>query len=71
MLKLWTGEIVGLMHTYGITASQLAEELGVTDRYLSAILNCHKEPRGIEERTRAALQRLIDAEIEFLKSAKS
>lgn len=60
MPKEWTGNLVGLMHTHGITFSELADELGVTNRYVSAILNSHKEPTGAEERLRDALNRIIE-----------
>lgn len=61
MPKKWTGDLVGLMHTHGITFTDLADEMGVTNRYISAILNSHKEPAGIEERVRAAVNKLIEA----------
>lgn len=60
MPKEWTGNLVGLMHTNGITFSELADELGVTNRYVSAILNSHKEPIGAEERLRDAVNRIIE-----------
>ena len=60
MPKEWTGNLVGLMHTKGITFSELADELGVTNSYVSAILNSHKEPAGAEERLSAAVDRIIE-----------
>lgn len=60
MPKEWTGDLVGLMHVEDISFSELAEELGVTNRYVSAILNSHKEPAGIETRVRAAVDRIIE-----------
>ena len=60
MPKEWTGNLVGLMHTKGITFSELADELGVTNRYVSAILNSHKEPAGAEERLSTAVDRIIE-----------
>lgn len=58
--KKWTGDLVGLMHTNGVSFSELAAEMGVTNRYVSAILNSHKEPAGIENRVREALDRIIE-----------
>lgn len=59
MPKEWTGDLVGMMHNHKITAAQLAQELGVTNRYVSMVLNGHRTPSGAEERFRAALGRLI------------
>ncbi len=62
MPKKWTGDLVGLMHTYSISNIQLANKLGVTDNYVSMILNGHREPEGAEQRFRAALDQLIRAQ---------
>lgn len=59
MPKEWTGDLVGLMHTHKISFSQLAEKLGVTNRYVSMVLNGHRDPAGAEEKFRAALAELI------------
>lgn len=60
MPKKWTGDLVGLMHVYRITVQMLAAELGVTDRYVSMVLNGHREPAGAMERFQAAVDRLIE-----------
>ena len=60
MPKKWTGDLVGLMHVYRITVQMLAAELGVTDRYVSMVLNGHREPAGAMERFKAAVDRLIE-----------
>lgn len=57
--KEWTGDLVGLMHTHRITGKMLADKLGMTDRYVSMVLNGHREPVGIENRFRSALDELI------------
>ena len=59
MPQKWTGDLVGLMHTNNISQQKLAEELGVTNRYVSMVLNSHKEPAGAKERFSAALDRII------------
>ena len=59
ILDKWTGEVVGTMHIYRISFKKLAERMGVTNRYLSAILNCKKRPKGCEGRVRQALNELI------------
>lgn len=55
----WTADLLGKMHLAGVTAKQLAEEVGWNPKYLSVVLNGHKEPKGAEEKLNAALERLI------------
>lgn len=59
MPEQWSAQIVGRMHLYGITAKQLAAEVGWHDKYLSAVLNGHRTPRGAEAALTEALERLI------------
>jgi plasmid maintenance system antidote protein VapI len=59
MLAQWIGDFVGRMHRYRVTITQLAQEMDVTREYLSAILNGHREPKGIEQRMNDALDNLI------------
>ena len=54
----WTGDLVREMHLAGVTAKQLAAEAGWHDKYLSAVMNGHREPKGAEQTLRAALERL-------------
>ena len=56
----WTGALVGEMHLAHITAKQLAAEVGWHEKYLSAILNGHREPKNAEKTLRAALVRLTE-----------
>lgn len=58
----WTGEIIGEMHIKGITAKQLATEVGWHEKYLSVVLNGHRTPKGAEATLRAALERLTAKE---------
>lgn len=60
MPKKWTGDLVGLMHINRISNQMLAGELGVTDRYVSMVLNGHREPAGAKEQFEAAVNRLIE-----------
>lgn len=60
MLAQWIGDFVGKMHRHKVTKTQLAEELGVTREYVSAILNGHREPAGIEKRLYAALDNIVE-----------
>ena len=54
----WTAEIVGEMHLAGVSAKQLAAEADWHPKYLSAVLNGHKEPKTAEAHLREALARL-------------
>lgn len=60
MLEKWTGELVGAMHMAGVTKKQLAESVGWNDKYLSVVLNGHKNPKGAKEKLFEALNRLIE-----------
>ena len=63
MLANWIGDVVGLMHKYGITKHQLADHLGMTREYISMVLNGHRDPIGVEERFRKAVAELVTAKI--------
>lgn len=54
----WTGELIGEMHLLGVTAKRLADAVGWNPKYLSGVLNGHYQPKGAEEKLRAALERL-------------
>lgn len=55
----WTATLIGEMHLNGIKAKQLAAEVGWHEKYLSAVLNGHRNPKNAETTLRAALDRLI------------
>lgn len=55
----WTGDLIGEMHIHGISKKRLAVEVGWHEKYLSAVINGHVEPKGAEEKLRAALERLV------------
>lgn len=57
----WTADLLGSMHLAGVTSKQLAAEVGWHPKYLSVVLNGHKEPKGAEEKLNAALDRIISA----------
>lgn len=59
MPEKWTGDVVGAMHVAGITAKQLAQKMGVNEKYLSAVLNSKKNPKNAENKCKAALSELI------------
>lgn len=60
MPENWTGNLVGMMHCHKVSAKMLAAKLGVTDRYVSMVLNGHREPADAEERFKAALAEIIE-----------
>lgn len=58
MSAQWTGEVIGEMHVHRIKMATLAAEIGWHEKYLSAVLNGHREPKDAEAKVRAALSRL-------------
>jgi transcriptional regulator with XRE-family HTH domain len=59
MLAQWIGDVVGQMHNYKISKTQLAEHMGVSREYVSMIINGHRSPDGAEGRFRIAVNELI------------
>lgn len=55
----WIATAVGKMHINKISQKSVAEKLGVTDRYLSAIFNGKKTPKNAETRIMSAIDELI------------
>lgn len=58
----WTGDLVKELHMNGITAKQLAAAAGWHEKYLSCVLNGHRNPKNAESTLRAALDALIEAQ---------
>ena len=58
----WTAELIGEMHLAGVTAQRLAAEAGWHPKYLSAVMNGHREPKGAEHTLRQALRRILEQE---------
>ena len=56
----WTADLIGEMHLAGVTAKRLAAEAGWNEKYLSVVLNGHREPKNAEQTLRAALNRLLE-----------
>ena len=54
----WTGDLVGEMHRKGVTKKQLSQEVGWNPKYLSVVLNGHRQPKDAERKLHAALLRL-------------
>lgn len=55
----WTADLIGKMHLNGITAKQLAAQIGWNEKYLSMVLNGHREPKKAEAKLTAALDALL------------
>ena len=62
MIAQWTGDVIGEMHVAGVSMQRLADEVGWNVKYLSAVLNCRREPKGAEEKVRAALAAVVGKE---------
>ena len=61
MMNRWIGNAVGLMHLHKITQKDIASYLGVTNEYVSMILNGKKNPKNIEERFFNAINAIIQS----------
>ena len=48
------------MHIRNISIKQLAAHLDMTPEYISMVLNGHREPVGIEERLRKAIEEIVE-----------
>lgn len=59
MPEAWTGKLVGEMHLAGVTAKELAAQMGKNAKYVSAVLNGHYSPKTAEAEFNAALTELI------------
>lgn len=59
MLAQWICTFVGQKHNHKVKNRELAKELGVTEEYVSMVLNGHRDPSGAEEKFTAALNRII------------
>lgn len=59
MLEQWTADLVAIMHLRRITSKELAAEVGWNAKYLSTVINGHRNPPGAKEKLNAALRRLI------------
>lgn len=55
----WTGDLIGKMHNHGITYNDLGAKLGITNQYISLILNGFRNPSGIREKMENAVDELI------------
>lgn len=59
MVAQWTTEVVGQMHTYGITRKDLAEAVDMNPKYIGMILNGKRNPKNGEAVVRFALAKAM------------
>lgn len=52
----WTGHLIGEMHNNRITYNDLGAELGVTNAYISMVLNGKRNPKNGQERFTRAVE---------------
>ncbi len=60
MPEAWTGELVKRMHLNRVSAKELAEQAGVTNAYVSMVLNGARNPKGAREKFETALDAILD-----------
>lgn len=63
MLAQWMEPFFGKKGAYKIKDAEIAAEVGWHPKYLSAVLNGHRSPKGAEEKLTSALDRIIDRKI--------
>ena len=60
MSQQWTGKIVALMHTNRITQKELAKEMGISQVWMSQIMNGHVNPPGTRQRVENAVNAILE-----------
>lgn len=60
MLAQWMESFFGKKRAYKIKDAEIAAEIGWHPKYLSAVLNGHRSPKGAEEKLTSALDRIIE-----------
>lgn len=56
----WTGDLVGKMHVNRVRNTDLAEELGVTQAYVSMMLNSKRSTKGMKEKLEKAFEAVLE-----------
>ena len=56
----WTGDLVGKMHVNGVRNMDLAKELGVTEAYVSMMLNSKRNTKGMKEKLEKAYEAVLE-----------
>ncbi len=60
MPEKWTGRLIGEMHNQDVTYDDIASELGVTNAYVSMILNGKRKPPDARKRLEGAYRSVLD-----------
>lgn len=55
----WRSEIVALLHEHRIKQKELAEEIGVSEIWVSYVINGRENPKGMEKRMRDAIDAIV------------
>ncbi len=59
MLEMWLGEIAAMLKMNRISQRELAAELGMTEEYVSMVLNGKKTSATIEAKMRSAINEIV------------
>lgn len=55
----WTGKLLGDMHVNNVSNRDLANELGVTEQYVSMLMHSKRTTKNAKERLNAAYQSVL------------
>lgn len=56
----WTGLLIGRMHNEEVTYAELGAEMGISEAYVSMILNGKRKPNGMQSRMESAFDAIIE-----------
>ena len=71
MLEKWIGDVVGKMRVYGITRQDLAEAAGVSETWVSKVLNGKRTSQRAKKQFTDAVEAVIQAKkVEAERGAK-
>ena len=59
MSAQWTADVIGKLHLHKITRKELAEHMSMHPKYVIAVLNGKREPKGAEKKFKAAVEEII------------
>lgn len=57
----WTGDLIGRIHTEGLTIKAVAKEAGLNEKYVSQVLHSDTPPESARLKLFCALDRLCQA----------
>lgn len=60
MPEKWTGELLCRMHLNRIRAKEVAQELGVTEAYVSLVLSGRRCPKNAQQDFNLAVDRIAE-----------